>query len=530
MSTPYCKTCSDSKTNPCKKCTWDPHVMILHTDAKRLYKLTDYDITKLCYEYNFTAHRQTCSKYFLSEIEDVVINRLGKLNDTKSHEMLKKVIAMKNKRILYLARYTTIKTELDNLIKRLYEGLEFEFNDEVCAKIKECAELSDSFDENTCVNNIYYFFNDKITHAYWIRKRQTPVKNMLLDALGSGWLRLIGNAKYDYFCDVNRCGEDCMVDEINMEIARQKNIILRPKMLNELLEKQFGINLGENQVIFTQIINTCEYKLLANVDKYSWDDVVCYVQNNAKIFQRIIDRVKRQELVMHYVNTSVMKTYQKYVLDHDIVNNYINKPDSNKTFDQVKLLIVDLVERRKRELSVSRYVDQFIKTINIDADEVRYSLKNNAVVNNFITAGDVKINQIKGTIHNEIYKLVKHKMVVNYVKEQGVSYYLDAIQRSQIVIDFIGEDCDETVDLTDGVKEVIASYRNKNNEFIGNINSEQCRRQNVRRILSTKSDEWYRHNQCKVYSSQKVRNFLNNYNPLDAGCTWNDVRKYVLSM
>lgn len=458
---PYCIKCNDSKTKPCKKCVYDPYVMILHTDAKKLFRLTNEDIeNSIIYEYNFRAHSQTCSKYFLNEIEEIAIEKYEALTDGRNIRILDKILEMKNKRVQYITKYVTIRSELKNLVDKIHDDDNYSLDESTYQMISTLAATSE--DIYTCVNLIYNNCSKVMLATSLAKKRVELVEKLFIEGLGNDWNKLVNTRIYEQLIDINCCKEDNVVDNVNKEINNQQKIKERTKSLNKLLRDKLDISSNKDnfEEYLNHIIKTREYYYLNDIGRCTWVDVQTWINNadNINIFQTIINCIEKERQIENYIKTNVNKTYQKYIINKNIAHTYAN---NTETLEQIQIMIQNLVNKRKRKLSVKRYVDKIMKIFEVTESLIdTFLIKRNATVQDFIVNGG-KMSQIKGTIHNIICRQVKERQIGLYISEKQIYEKPAIIYQNQTIMDFINAECDINQKdlLSDDIKQLINKLR-----------------------------------------------------------------------
>jgi len=473
--------------------------MILHTDAKKLYKLTNEDIdNSIMYEYNFRAHSQICSKYFVNEIEDAAIEKYEKLDGIKNIKILDKILEMKNKRVEYISRYVSIRNELKILIDKIHDNNNYNYDYNLDEPIQQMISTlaSTSEDIYACTTTIYNHFSKKIIKSIQAEKRIKLVKKLFFEGLGAEWYQLVDTTTYDQLIDINFCEEDKVIDNVNKEINNQQKIKIRTKSLNELLREKLIIHLPEDnfEKYLNHIIKTHDYYYLNDVKQCNWEDVLEWMNNadNVNIFQTIINRIEKEKQIENYIKTSVNKTYQKYILNKGVVYEYVT---NTKTFEQIQVMIQNLINKRKRKLSVKRYVDKKMMIFNMSDSFINTSLKSNEIIQEFIVGGG-KISKIKGVIHNIISKHVKAKQISMYINMKEIYEETAKIYNNQTIIDFINAECDINQKdlLSDDIKQVI-------NKLCAPL----IRKQQLDDYIKNRNVYNIRY---KIYNNEIVKNFL----------------------
>lgn len=478
----YCTICNDSKNSPCKKCVYDPYVMILHTDAKKLYKLTNAELyTALTNEYNFRAHSQTCSKYFLDEVEEAAIDKFKVLTDKKSITMLNKVRLMKEKRLDYLTKFKTIRFELENLINKVYDNNSFKFNDHIYETIAKCAESMD--DVFTSTNSIFAKYDKEINEFYLGKARKVMVNKLLTEALGSDWHKLISREKQSFMYDVIQCKEDDIVNIINLEIGNVHKVKERTEMLNALLAEKFGKH-------WQKLIGMSEYNCLNNISYHTWDEVCeCINTGSAgKKFQSFVNHAERVEIIENYIQTNIKKIHQSYIRNSRCVKLFL---DDAIAFEHVAIEINQKIERRKRKQSINRFITKIVNKHDdsLYTDAMFTQVKQDDCVGEFIINGG-KFTEVKPVINKLVRKLVRIDMLHRYVYSMQCMIFKNEIYQNPIVVDFLNIDDDEgLIVLGDDVECVVARY-------VKNIQ------------LDNYIERYYSNKKQLIYDNQEIKNFL----------------------
>lgn len=177
MITFYCLVCKDSKIKPCFKCMLDPQVTISYNDARNIYKIIGDNITRSrIKEFKIKMEKYYESRYLLSEIQDVAINRFKDKTDTRSKNFLNNAITMKNARLLYLDRYVKIREELFALIKKSFPNIYYKLPNMIYNAIEYQAKQID--DTNDCVYKIYDMCKEDLEILWEIKNQKECVDNI----------------------------------------------------------------------------------------------------------------------------------------------------------------------------------------------------------------------------------------------------------------------------------------------------------------------------------------------------------------
>lgn len=384
----YCEKCNDSKNfKLCGYCYYDSKVMINYTDAKKLYKLTKQDCNKL-------KSKKERFKYFIKDIEDLVIDKLKDQIDQKSIKLFAQIQILRQERLDYMNKYIAIRNELNHLVKKTLPDYKFDISKSIISEIKLWTDTSD--DVYTCVNNVY-------NYVILSKNRKELVNNLFKDTFGEKSIYAVDLSDYYNFINIKKLAEDQVLnffeDKENCQRIKEKiEYIERKNIVENYIKKNFK----------KKIFNT----ILLNLH------VMNYIQNGGNLedtMQIVKNKVARDERInkvtiftkkfhdsfnnfMHFYNPN----YNIWILANEEIEKYTNENIRTwkDTQNNIKIMICQYIKRDQLKNYIIKNVNHKYREIILKSRLVKEFLdaEPDITTKNFIT------EKIKNDIIMELHQ------------------------------------------------------------------------------------------------------------------------------
>jgi hypothetical protein len=316
--------------------------MILHTDAKRKYRLinSDFKVIKL-HELNFKAHGRICSKYFVSEIEKVTISKFANLTDEKSKKFLNKIQLESFKRLEYISRCIDIKKHLLELIEKTFPEIKYNITDGINNKITIMAK---GLDTTYAIATMIYAEHLNEIKDFWLSsERKIFVDNLFLEKFGSGWKLLCLRDEYKNLLDPYKSTNEQVLLSLNNDVyTKQMKLELESKkritQVNDYINanfKRFKPDLKSSNLVQRYIKKDVDIDY--DFDKLKDDLNILYNQlkRQNNLIKYITNRRCDEMMKGFYFNIS-----NENILKDAIISNYL---DNNGNLKSTKERINDLL-------------------------------------------------------------------------------------------------------------------------------------------------------------------------------------------
>lgn len=338
-----CYNCEKSitkynKKQLCRECTFDPTIVISLTDVKRKYKLTEKELEEAAlFSITFQIHRNTGTKYIISEVEKLAEEITKDLEDTDKRKIafLRQKIIMKQ-----------IKTEKENLLEKKQ-------------KIEEHVKV----------------LMQKLDHT-------EDINECLIIELIDKYLKdpniSIFDAAYNVFNDIVK-----IIEEHKKKREKRENMDI---LINEKIDRKYIKKAKEHPTYH-------EY-----IEKEGLSIKKCYSKIENFIIKEI-NKIERKKRMNKLLKKTIPQDYMKDAIENPIYANFVESGDIDD-IDNIALCTKDYVGDIIAQKNRKREIDKRLNEMALDPKSQKYPAYNEYIQNKITLkeAVDKIENIFEGTI------------------------------------------------------------------------------------------------------------------------------------